>query len=114
MSDEMKVIEIKGWIWAAPTWDGQGIQYKFDSFDYEAAVKEGRGVETWSGYKKVAEHSFIVEIPYLDARTLRIQQLEAERTQLRANFQRRVNEIEDQISKLQAIEYTKSDREEAA
>jgi len=106
MSDEMKTIEIKGWIWAAPTWDGQGIEYKFDSFDYERAVKEGRGVDTWSGYKKVAEHSFTVEVPDLDARTLRIQQLEAERQQLRANFQRRVNEIEDQIGKLQAIEYT--------
>jgi len=106
MSNEMKAIEIKGWIWAAPTWDGQDVQYKFDSFDYEEAVKAGRGTETWAGYKKVAEHSFTVEIPDLDARTLRIQQLEAERTQLRANFQRRINEIEDQIGKLQAIEYT--------
>jgi hypothetical protein len=54
----------------------------------------------------VRPHSIEVELPDdFDPRQLQIAALERERTALRATFQARITEIEEQISKLLAIEH---------
>lgn len=100
----MKTIEIKGWIWAMPNTFGESVEYKFDSFDYEAAAKRNPDTN-WGTYRKVREHRFAVEVPELDPRELILASLEAEREAVRAQFTLRINDINDRISKLQALPF---------
>lgn len=105
-----KTIEIKGWIFVKPNDYGNKIDFEFSSYDYEAAVKRGYGATDWGKYKKVAEHTILAEVPDdIDPVSLKLAALEAERTELRAKFTVRIAEIEDQISKLTAIEYVPSE-----
>ena len=56
-------------------------------------------------YKTICEHEIEVEVPDdLDIRQVRITALKIEEQKLRAEFGKRITEIEDQISKLTAIE----------
>lgn len=104
----MKTIEIKGWIWAKPSFDGREVEYSFDDFDFEAATK--RGTSNFGEYRRVCEHTVIAEVPEdIDPRQMRIDQLEAERTALRAKFQMRLTEIQEEISKLQALPFSGED-----
>lgn len=99
-------IEIKGWIFAKPDAYTGKITFEFSEFDYEDAVKRGTGAASWGAYKKVTPHAFVVDVPEdIDPRELLIAGLEAERTKVRAELTRRITEINDQISKLQAISY---------
>ncbi len=84
------------------------IDFEFSSFDYEAAVKRGSfNAEEWASYKKLVEHTVIVEVPDdLDPAALLVAGLEAENTKLRAECTRRINENNDKIRSLLAIEYT--------
>jgi len=102
----MQTIEIKGWIFAKPNGYTKRIEFEFSSYDYEKAVKEGYNVSDWGSLKKIAEHTITVDVPDdIDPAALLIAGLEAERTKLRAEFTRRINDINDKIQSLQAIEY---------
>ena len=102
----MKKIEIKGWIFAKPAseWEGGGIKYEFSTFDYEDAAKRDNH---WRGYQKLAEHVVRAEVPDdIDPTALMLRALEGERNDLRAAYQMKLNEINDRISKLQALPFS--------
>lgn len=108
MGASMKTIQINGWIWAKPSYDGRSVEYSFDDFDFEAAAK--RGTASFGEYRKVCEHTVTAEVPNdFDPRQMRINQLEAERTELRAKFQMRLTEIQEEISKLNALPFSGED-----
>ncbi|WP_407059235.1 hypothetical protein ACKZDW_02300 (plasmid) [Ralstonia syzygii subsp. celebesensis] len=103
----MKTVEIKGWIFAKPAtgWEGAGIKYEFSSFDYEAACARGACNE-WRSYRKVVEHTIRIDVPDdIDPTALMLKALESERDDLRAAFQMKISEINDKISKLQALTF---------
>ena len=66
-------------------------------------------MRTWSedsrdGRVHISEHSFEVDIPdNFDPRPQMIAALQAEKQKVRAEFARRVAELDDQIGKLQAL-----------
>lgn len=101
-------IEIKGWIWAKATMFGNKVEFEFSSNDYEKWAKtQPSSVMDWGSHKKIAEHTIVVDVPDdIDPVSLRVAGLERERETLRSEFARRLNEINDQISRLTAIEYT--------
>lgn len=100
-----RTIEIKGWIFAKPNDYGNKIDFEFSSYDYEAAAKRGYAGADWGSYKKVAEHTIVAEVPDdIDPVAMKLAALEAERTDLRAKYAARVAQIENEISKLTAIE----------
>lgn len=101
-------IEIKGWIFAKPSWGARRLNYEFSQHDYEEWAKspdiDRDG--SWKQYRKISAHVITVEVPELDPKQIAIEALESQKTSLRAELGKRIAEIEDQISKLTAIEYT--------
>jgi hypothetical protein len=74
---------------------------RFNEYDMRTWGEDSR-----DGHVHVCEHSFEVEVPDdFDPRPGMIASLEQERTAVRAEFARRIAELDDRISKLQAIEY---------
>ena len=78
------------------SWDGEGkfevFSFKFDDDDHRTYVGE-REIE--------------VEVPdNYDPRAQQIAALEKHKQKVMADFQKSVNEINDRIRKLQALEYT--------
>ena len=55
----------------------------------------------------VMPHTLVVEIPdvQIDYRTVRVAALEKEREKVRADLGKRIKEINNEISRLQAIEF---------
>lgn len=103
----MKTVEIKGWIFAKVNEYNDRVYYEFSDNDYEEwAKKERSGSSTWAAYKKLVPHTITVEVPDFDVHAAKLASLEAERTALRAAFTLRLNEINDRISKLQALPFT--------
>jgi hypothetical protein len=101
MGAAMKTIEIKGWIFAKPSmFDETALEYSF--FPCDISSMSGYGE-----YVKICEHKIVSELPAdFDPVTARISTLKAQRDQIRAELGKRIAQIEDQISKLTAIEYT--------
>ena len=95
-----KTVEIKGWIvfdtyyaknpeiWPSP--------YRFTDVDFTDGIK-------------VQPHTFAVEVPAdFDPRPGMVQELEAKRRKLQAEFAKRMSGIDAEISKLQALEFTEA------
>lgn len=106
----MKTIEMKMWLWAKPSYDGKSLVYELSQYNYESWAKDpsiDRNGE-YKAYRKLSEHIFKVEFDEsaLDPKQLIVDALEAQKIALRAELGKRIAEIEDQISKLTAIEYT--------
>jgi hypothetical protein len=89
---------IKGYI-VFETWDGEREgKFRFQEF---------KALTNCTGYTQVpvSEHTLICEIPDdFDPRAMQIAALEKAREQVRAEFARRITEIEAQINNLLAIE----------
>lgn len=103
-------IEIKGWIFAKPHDYENRVVFEFSQFDYEEQAKSDYGHESWVGYRKIGAHSIMVDVPGdLDPIQLKIAGLEAKRDFMRAQFTKRISEINEQISKLQALPYVVAD-----
>lgn len=105
----MQTIEIKGWIFAKPSWDAKTVHYEFSTYDYEQWAKNPDIDKSgqYKSYRKVGEHTIRADAPPdLDPRQMMVDGLEAHKTAIRAELGKRIAEIEEQISKLQAIEYT--------
>ena len=104
----MATVEINGFIFARPNWNASEMDYEFSMHDYEVWAKspELDRDGTWKQYRKVCEHIISIEAPEFDPKRIAVEALEAQKTALRAELGRRITEIEDQISKLTAIEYT--------
>lgn len=95
-----KTVEIKGWIvfdaYYAKNPDIWPCPYRFTDIDFSEGIK-------------VKPHTLTVEVPAdFDPRPGLVQGLEAKRRQLQAEFTKRVTEIEAEISKLQALEFTEA------
>lgn len=95
-----KTVEIKGWIvfdtyyaknpeiWPSP--------YRFTDLDFTEGIK-------------VKQHAITVDVPAdFDPRPGMVQELEIKRRKLQAEFAKRVSEIDAEISKLQALEFTEA------
>lgn len=95
-------IEIKGYVHARIySWAPDKPQYEvFSSADVSCLNSEH------ATYVLVQEVTFTIDAPAIDYRTIRIAALDKEETKLRADFQKRVTEIREEVSRLQAIEYT--------
>ena len=94
-------VKIKGYITARVDLIQQPpvMEYIFTNADMEFLS------DKYSVYKTICEHEIEVEVPDdLDTRQVRITALKIEEQKLRAEFGKRITEIEDQISKLTAIE----------
>lgn len=104
----MQTIEIKGWIFAKTDEWSDDVEYVFSQHDYEKWAADGDTYSSsYAGYKRLAEHVITAEVPDgIDVTAIKIASLERERTALRAAFQLKLNEINERLSKLQAIEYT--------
>lgn len=96
----MKTIEINGWIFAKPSmFDETTLEYSFFPCDIS-------GMSGYGEYVKICQHKIVSELPEgFDPVIARISTLKAQRDQVRAELGRRIAQIEDQISKLAAIEY---------
>ncbi|RIJ84976.1 hypothetical protein RSP822_18065 [Ralstonia solanacearum] len=103
----MKTIELKGWIYAL-VWDySDHVSYEFSDRDYEAlAARGGQFADIYVQYKKLEEHVITVDVPEVDVHATKLAALETERTALRAAFQMKLNEINERISKLQALPFS--------
>lgn len=94
----MKTIEIKGWIFMRVSRYGDQPTFTFFSFD----ASEGDPT-----YIKLCEHKIVTEVPEnFNPRAEKIAALEKEKTKVRAEMGRRITEIENEIGKWKAIEYT--------
>jgi hypothetical protein len=79
-----------------PPWDEKG---NYEVFNFIAPDDEFRTY--------VCEQEIEIEVPDdYDPRAQQIAALEKKRQKVMADYQKTVNEINDQISKLQALEYT--------
>jgi hypothetical protein len=95
----MQSIEIKGWIFAVPNCVEQG-KFNFTFFNFDVT-------QQMPDYVKVCEHKIVTELPAdFDPTLAQIEALKAQRERVRAELGRRIAEIEDQIGRLTAIEYT--------
>lgn len=105
----MPTIEPKGWVYAKPSYDAKRVVYEFSQYDYESWAKDPqidrRG--EYKSYRKISEHTIRIDFepPELEPRQMIVDALEEQKTAIRAEMGKRIAEIEDQISKLQAIEY---------
>ena len=110
----MKTIEIKGWIYAHVCDYSDRVSYEFSDSDYVAlAARGGQCADIYRRYTKLSEHVISVEVPEIDVHAMKLAALEAERTALRAAFQMKLNEINERISKLQALPFNASEVVEA-
>ncbi len=105
----METIEMKGWIFAKPSWDASRVIYEFSQYNYEEWAKnpeiDSRG--EYKTYRKISEHTIRIdfEVPDIDPRQMIVDGLEAQKTAIRAELGKRIAEIEDQISKLTALPF---------
>lgn len=91
-------VQIKGYITYEKPWRKDDHGFKLMSFD-------PTGVST--GYVLVREQMFEVEVPdNFDPRPQMVQELEAEKEKARADFAKRVMEIDKRINELLALEHT--------
>ena len=99
----MKTVEIKGWIHAAV------YSFKPDepSFSFSPCEDMSFMNSAHSTYVMVMPQTLVVEIPdvQIDYRTVRVAALEKEREKVRADLGKRIKEINNEISRLQAIEF---------
>ncbi|WP_354686715.1 hypothetical protein [Cupriavidus necator] len=98
----MQTIEIKGYVHARIySWAPDKPEYQvFGSADVSCLNTES------TTYTLVQEVTIGFEAPAIDYRTVRIAALEKEQAEIRAKLGKRIAEINDEISRLQAIEYT--------
>lgn len=90
----MQTIEIKGQIYARRNWQDQ-LEFGFYDFDIG------------SDWFPVCDHKIVTEIPAgFDPRLAQVAALQAQLEKLRAEFTKRVTEINEQIQSITAIEYT--------
>lgn len=103
----MKTIEICGFIFAAVH------SHKPDEPQYMFSQSKDMSFmnSDFTTYVMVTPHTMVVEIPdvQIDYRTVRIAALEKEREKVRADLGKRITDITNEISKLQAIEFTASE-----
>ncbi|SOY79965.1 conserved hypothetical protein [Cupriavidus taiwanensis] len=92
----MATIEVKGFVLGKKdSWQDQ-VSFTF----HTAEMLE-------HGYITIAPYTLRVELPEgWDVRTAQIQMLERQKEKLRADLARRIQEINEEIQSLQAIEYT--------
>lgn len=100
-------VEIKGFIFAKPSWNAESVVYEFSTYDYEEWAKNPSiDVEgTYKAYRKIGEHVIRIDAPDLDPKQMKLAELDAKKVGLRAELGRRITEIEEQISKLLALPY---------
>jgi hypothetical protein len=88
------------------------VQYDFQPDEQFAVVFNssktmGEHDPDWTFFR---EHSFEVELPDdFDPRPSKLAALEAQKARIRADFHSRIAEIDEQISKLQALTYSGSE-----
>jgi len=83
------------------------INYKAKTYNGEPEFYFHMGDMTEYGYTKVMPFSIEFELPDdFDPRTEQVKALQAEKIKLMADFRTRCTEIEREISKLTAIDYT--------
>jgi len=93
----MKTIEISGHIFTRT--DRFSVEPDFIFFAWDAS-------ETNPDYIKVCDHTIHAEVPDdFDPRAAQIASLEKQREAVRAELGKRINEINDQIAKLQALTF---------
>lgn len=98
----MATIEIKGYVHARIySWAPDKPEYQFFSSDDVSCLNNEN-----TTYVLVHEVSVTIDAPAIDYRSIRVAALEKEETKLRAEFQKRVTQIREEVSRLQAIEYT--------
>lgn len=91
-------VQIKGYIAYDKPWDENEHGFKLMGFD-----PTGAGI----GYVLVREQMFEVEVPdNFDPRPQMVKELEAEKEKARADFAKRVMEIDKRINELLALEHT--------
>lgn len=97
----MKTIEIKGWIFMEKASYERDFSYRFSAVEADKYVRDGDVAI------RVCEHTIRAEVPEgFDPTAVHISQLERTKQNLRREFNAKIAAINDQISKLQAIEYT--------
>lgn len=97
-------IEIKGYVHARIySWEPNKPEYQFFTSDDASFMNS-----ELTTYVLVTPVTITAEVPDEgpDYRSARVAALEKEETKLRADFQKRVTEIREEVSRLQAIEYT--------
>ncbi|MEL6237051.1 MAG: hypothetical protein AAFO57_00280 [Pseudomonadota bacterium] len=93
----MKTIEISGHIFTRT--DRFSVEPDFIFFAFDAS-------QTDPSYVKVCDHKISAELPDdFDHRTAQVASLEKQREAVRAALGKRINEINDQIAKLQALTF---------
>lgn len=100
----MKTIELKGFVHCKPAedWDFGpltmgGLRYDFSQWENNKSI----------GYALVSPYTITLDIPdSYNPNGQFIEALEAEKKKAMADFQNRVTEIDRQISKYQAIEFS--------
>ncbi|MGA4275609.1 hypothetical protein ACI2VH_02765 [Ralstonia nicotianae] len=99
----MKTIEIKGYIHAVlHAYTPDEIGYHFSACEDMSFMNS-----EMTTYVLVQPHTVVAEIPdrEIDYRTVRVAALEKEREKVRAELGRRITEINNEISKLQALTF---------
>ncbi|NSX14036.1 hypothetical protein HTY52_08120 [Cupriavidus taiwanensis] len=93
----MQTIEIKGHIYARRDWDNK-LHFAFFEFEVDGE------------WFKVCEHKIVTETPVgFDPTAAHVAALHEQLERLRADFAKRVTEINAQIQSLQAIEHQPAD-----
>lgn len=94
----MKTIEVKGFVLAQKNWRDD-LEYTFSTIEL---------IE--HGYMTVCPHTLTFQLPEgFDPIAAQIAMLQQQRDKLRAEVAKRITEINDQISKLQALPYEPAD-----
>lgn len=89
----MQTIEIKGHIYGYRQWDDK-LQFSFSEYDMGGS------------WFKVREHRIVTEVPAgFDPRLAQVAALQEQLEKLRAEFGKRVTEINEQIQSLQALPF---------
>lgn len=93
-------VEIKGFIFAGPDIYGDISKPAFGFYDWDLSKSD-----SFKDRVKVCEHTVVVDVPdNFDPRPGLIANLERERERAKAEFAKRVTEIDAQIQSLLAIE----------
>lgn len=96
-------IEAKGFLFWKPTYGGQGEfeLLPWDCRDWDERSRDGRIF--------VKEHATVIDVPDdFNPLPCQIAALEAQKQKARADFQRKVTEIDRQIQSLLAIEHVEA------
>ncbi len=96
----MKTIEIKGWIFYEKASYENNFTFRFSAVEADKYCRDGDVAI------RVCEHTIVAKVPEgFDPTAQHIGQLERAKELLRKQFNAKVAAINDQIAKLQAIEY---------